>query len=119
MTTRCIFRLNAALLAALLCADLFEKTSEGQQAAKAAPVSLQPVFGPEADKYWEVKQGGATLAKDGPLGKPMLVVDKAGLVVDSKVSQTGTRSLRALVRLRADSVNPNVAFDLYLARKDA
>jgi hypothetical protein len=90
----------------------------GRPAPKPQAPALTPVLGKGADQIWKLVSGTFTTAKDPALGKDVGTVDKGPLVLESKAPVTGSRQLRALIRLRT-GVLPNVAADFSLARKDA
>src|SRR5947209_4385401 len=78
----------------------------GRLAAPGQPPAKQPppeaVFGGGAGKEWTAPAADYHLDKETVLGKPVLTVDKGGLVLDSNSILTGPRQLRAWVRLRTD-----------------
>jgi hypothetical protein len=90
----------------------------GQAAAKPKLPSLDSVFGRGADAGSNVITGTYTVAADKTLGVPVLTVDKASVVIESKAPSTGARVLKTLIRLRTDTA-PNASADFYLATKDA
>jgi hypothetical protein len=92
-----------------------DQPADGQQPARP---SLAPVFGQGADANWSPSGGPFSVSADSTLGKPVLTVDKVPLVLDSKAPATGSREVRARVRLRTD-LAPGVTADFSVARKDA
>jgi hypothetical protein len=91
-------------------------TASGQPTAKA-PASLEPLVGKAAAADWVVRGGSFTVAADAALGRPVLTVGAALLVVEGK-ALTGPVEVSALVRLRTDPA-PAASADLYLGHTDA
>ncbi len=69
-----------ALIGGICLAAFMAQFAGGQGATKVQLPSLQPVFGSAAGKEWEVKGGTFTLTREGPLGKTVLIIGRAGKV---------------------------------------
>ncbi len=110
----------AALLltVAALSAVPLARVADGRQAGPAKAPSLEPVLGKGADSAWTATGGPCTIAADAALGRPVLSVGTAPLVLESKAAAAEGREVSALVRLRTD-VAPSAAADFSVARKDA
>jgi hypothetical protein len=78
----------------------------------------EAVFGPGAAAEWSAQAADFELAKTTVRGKPVLAVQKGGLILDGTNPLSGPRQLRAWVRLRTDQV-PGVSAAFVLGRKDA
>ncbi len=84
-----------------------------------AQPTLDLGFGGTADGRLVVQAGSFQVAKDKALGGYVVsAADKLPLTLESPVAQDGAREVRALLRLRADTV-PAVTATLVVARQDA
>jgi hypothetical protein len=80
--------------------------------------SLEPVLGKVAEGQWLHKAGTFAIAADAALGKPVLTVQKAALILESKSAHKGGLELRALLRLQSREVGA-LSADFQIAKKDA
>jgi len=103
------------LILAAAGASVSSRRAADLQARAPASLSLDNVLGAGADKAWRRGGGEFSVAPDKRLERSILTVSKGPLLLERQEAQA--REVRALIRLRTDAA-PNVAADLYFARKD-
>ena len=118
MTGQRVLLLATSIILAVACNLALYLGGLHGQAVKPKLPPLTPVFGPGADQTWNVASGEYAIAADKALGKPVLTVGKAPVVLDSKAPLAAGREMKLLLRLPTDAV-PNVAATFQVGKKDA